>query len=203
MYERNLEEKREIWIRLWREINICMNKLPKTKVYIDGANLHKGIVELGWELDYKRFYVWLKDKYKITSAYLFIGFIPKNKNLYTRLQEAGFILVYKEVTYDGGGMVKGNCDAILVLKTTSDFYEKSFENAIIISSDGDYAELVNFLKEKNVLRAVISPSNKCSYLLRKQNIRLIYLDSQREKLEIVQIKEKAPGGDKTPAGSFS
>jgi uncharacterized LabA/DUF88 family protein len=151
--------------------------------YIDGANLHKGTNDLGWNIDYKKLRIWLKDKYNVSNAYLFIGLISKNKNLYTYLQESGFILIYKEVILGGNGTIKGNCDASLVLKTTSDFYEKHFEKAVIISSDGDYAELIDFLKNKSALRIVISPSNKCSYLLRKQNTPLLYLDTQRKKLE--------------------
>jgi len=158
---------------------------------------------LGWELDYRRFRVWLKEKYHVVNAYLFIGFVAKNKNLYTYLQEAGFILVYKEVTYDGRGMVKGNCDAALVLKTVCDFYEKKCDGAVIVSGDGDYAELVQFLKEKNALRIVISPSNKCSYLLREQNIPLLYLATQQKKFEAYKYKEKAPGADETAQGSSS
>lgn len=151
--------------------------------YIDGANLHKAVEELKWNLDYTRFRIWLKDKYNIKRAYLFIGFVSKNKNLYTKLQEAGFILVYKEVTYDGKGKAKGNCDAALVLKVVSDFYEKQYDNAVIVSSDGDYAELVNFLREKKSLKILISPSDNCSYLLRKQNISILYLNTQKTKLE--------------------
>lgn len=74
-----------------------------------------------------------------------------------------YVLVYKEVTYDERGKIKGNCDADLVLKSVVDFYEKRSENAIIVASDGDYAGLVKFLKEKNVLRTLLSPSNKCSF----------------------------------------
>jgi len=166
--------------------------------YIDGANLYKGVVDLGWSLDYKRFRVWLSEKYGVKAAYIFIGLIPKYKALYKYLQESGFILVYKEVTYDDNGLVKGNCDAALVLNAVSDFYEKRFDQTIIVASDGDYAELVGFLKEKGVLRMVISPSNRCSYLLRKQNIPLLYLDTQREKLKMNTRKEKAPDRDETP-----
>lgn len=155
----------------------------KISAYIDAANLHKAVQELGWELDYYRFRRWLKDKYDIQNAYLFIGLVPENKDLYTRLQEVGFTLVYKEVSYDGTGKVKGNCDAELVLKTTVDYYEKRFDKAVIVSSDGDYAGLVKFLKEKGVLVSLVSPSNKCSYLLRKLNIPIVYLDSQRRKIE--------------------
>ena len=145
--------------------------------YIDGANLHKALDELGWKLDYGRFRRWLQDKYDIQYAYLFIGLIPKNKDLYTKLQEQGYTLVYKEVTYDGKGKVKGNCDSELVLKVAVDFYEKRLHRAILISGDGDYACLVDFLKRKNSFPQVIrvhSFSENSTYrsfiwLLKKQN----------------------------------
>ncbi|MBI2038462.1 MAG: NYN domain-containing protein [Candidatus Nealsonbacteria bacterium] len=151
--------------------------------YIDAANLHKGVGDLGWKLDYRRFRIWLKDKYNIERAYIFIGLVPNNKDLYTSLQEMGYVIVYKEVTYDGMGKVKGNCDADLVLKAVVDCYEKRCEKEIIVASDGDYAGLVKFLKEKNSFLAIISPGNKCSYLLRKLNIPIVYLNTQKEKLK--------------------
>jgi len=155
----------------------------KTIAYIDGANLHQGVKNLGWRLDYARFRVWIQDKYKVEAVYLFIGLVPKNKNLYTTLQELGYILVYKEVTYDGDGRVKGNCDADLVLKMTADCYENHYDQAILISSDGDYAGLVSFLKERGKFRALISPSNNCSFLLRKLNIPIVYMDSKKNTLQ--------------------
>ncbi len=150
--------------------------------YIDGANLHRGVKSLGWDLDYKRFRVWLSDKYDIKNAYLFLGLIPKHKELYKYLQEAGFTLVFKEVTYDDGGKAKGNCDADLVFQATSDFYEKKFSKVVVVTSDGDYACLVDFLRKKESLLAVISPSKKCSYLLRKLNIPILYLHDQKNML---------------------
>ncbi len=149
--------------------------------YIDGANLHKGVKSLKWKLDYKKFRIWLKDKYNITYAYIFIGLIPSNKNLYTYLQNAGFILIFKETTYGGDGKVKGNCDADLVLNTVSDFYEKRFDKAVIVSSDGDYASLVGFLKNKNAFEILISSHDQCSFLLRKLNIKIVYIDTQKNK----------------------
>ena len=166
-------------------------KLENNFAYIDGANLHKGVRELGWSLDYKRFRVWLKDKYSVNRAYIFLGMISKNKDLYTFLQEAGFTLVFKETILDGDGKVKGNCDADLVLKTVVDYYEKQFDRVVIVASDGDYAGLVNFLKGKNVFRSLISPSNKCSFLLRKLNIPISYLNTQKNRLYYDQ-KRKSP-----------
>lgn len=174
----------------------------KIYAYIDGANLHKGNKSLGWRLDYARFRVWLRDKYRVERAYIFIGLIPKNKELYTALQEAGYTLAYKEITYDGTGKVKGNCDADLVLKVTQDFYEKHFDQAVLVSSDGDYAGLVRFLKERQLFRTLISPSNNCSFLLRKLNIPIVYLDTQRSILR-KQVQKKPPARSASQGSSLS
>jgi uncharacterized LabA/DUF88 family protein len=171
---------------------------PHIAAFIDGANLHKGISALGWQLNYRRFRIWLTEKFHVSTVYLFIGLVPSKKDLYTSLQEMGYVLVYKEVTYDGTGKVKGNCDAELVLKVVVDYYEKKFDQAVIVSSDGDYAGLVKFLKDKSALTTLISTSNKCSYLLRKLNIPIVYLDTQQGILDYALHKEKAPDGDETP-----
>ncbi|MDO8435872.1 MAG: NYN domain-containing protein [bacterium] len=174
--------------------------IPKKNnfAYIDAANLHKGVASLGWVLDYKRFRVWLLEKYEVRTAYLFIGLIPKYKELYKRLQEWGFTLVFKEVVYDDDGKPKGNCDADLVLQATRDTYENRFDNAIIITSDGDYSGLVKFLQERHKLLGILSPRNKekCSILLKRTGARIAYINDQRSHLEPTQ-KEKAPDGDGT------
>lgn len=166
--------------------------------FIDGANLHKGVGSLGWQLDYASFRVWLKDKYHIERAYIFIGLIPAHKSLYKYLQESGFILVYKEVVYSKEGNPKGNCDADLVLQVVVDAYENKFDKAVIVSSDGDYASLIKFLKERGKLRIILSPHTKnlCSILLKRTDAPIAYLNDQRS---ILQTRnEKAPDGDKTP-----
>lgn len=169
------------------KINKCNNF-----AYIDGANLNKALIDLGWRLDYKRFRVWLTDKYSVSRAYLFIGLIPKYKDLYTYLQESGFTLIFKEVVYDSNGKAKGNCDADLVLQATRDMYENQCDKAIIVTSDGDYASLVKFLLEKNKLSTILSPSleKKCSILLKRTNARITYLNTQKSIL--MPKKEKTP-----------
>lgn len=175
------------------------NKGQNNFAYIDGANLHKGMIDLDWGLDYKRFRVWLKEKYSVKDAYIFIGLIPKYKELYSYLQQCGYILIFKEVVYDVDGKAKGNCDADLVLKATSDFYENKFSQAVIVTSDGDYAGLVKMFFEKSRLRIILSPSKekKCSILLKRINAPITYINSVRNYLEIVHKKEKTPDKDKT------
>jgi len=165
--------------------------------YIDVANLHNAIESFGWKLDYARFRIWLKDKYHVSRAYLFIGLIPKNASLYKYLQESGFTLVFKETVYDHNGKPKGNCDADLVVQAMQDLYEGNSDKMIIVSSDGDYASLVKLLKEKDRLEVILSPAiaEKCSILLKRLNVNISYLWQQKSNIE---LKEKAPDGDKTP-----
>jgi uncharacterized LabA/DUF88 family protein len=139
----------------------------------------------------------LKEKYNVSKAYLFIGLIPKHKDLYTFLQEAGFTLIFKEIIYDGQGNVKGNCDADLVLAAVRDFYENNFKKMVLVSCDGDYASLVKFLSENRKFSTILSPNNKdkLSILLKRINAPIAYLDNQRSILEAK--KEKAPDADRT------
>jgi len=175
--------------------------IPKENnyAYIDGANLHKGVTSLGWRLNYKRFRVWLSEKYAIRTAYLFIGLMPQHKELYKSLQEFGFMLVFKEVVYDGDGKPKGNCDADLVLQAARDTFENKMDNALIVASDGDYGGIVKFLQEKQKLLGILSPRNKdkCSILLKRIGAKIVYIDDQCSHLKLSQ-KEKAPDGDRTP-----
>jgi uncharacterized LabA/DUF88 family protein len=167
-----------------------MIKKENNYAYIDGANLHKAVQELGWELDYKRLYVWLSEKYAVTKAYFFIGLIPKYKSLYTYLQECGFTLVFKETIYDADGKTKGNCDAELVLNAVRDYYEVKFDKVVLVTGDGDFACLANFLKENSKLGFIVAPdSKKCSYLLRRIQVPVVYLNGLQKKLG---LKRKSP-----------
>lgn len=165
-----------------------MQKPPTNYAYIDGANLHNGIKSLPWNFDYGRFRIWLRDKYKVGQTYLFIGMMPKYAHLYTRLQEQGYTLVFKDVIYDGNGKAKGNCDADLVVTAMQDAYENKFGTAILVSSDGDYAPLVKFLLTKEKMLAVISPyeTAKCSVLLKRTGVKIAYIKDQKSILQFIK-----------------
>lgn len=150
--------------------------MGKINIYIDGNNLYRGAEELGFQIDYKKFFRWLCQKYHPSNIYLFIGYISTRIGFYRYLQGCGFILVFKQ-TIRVNGTVKGNCDAELVLKTTSDFYLGHFEKCILITGDGDFGCLVNFLREHEALEKVLSPDkNKCSLLLKNKNIEITFLN---------------------------
>jgi uncharacterized LabA/DUF88 family protein len=166
-------------------------KKENNYAYIDGANLYNGVRSSGFDLDYNKFRIWLKDKYQITKAYIFIGMVPEKNDLYLSLKDAGFILVYKEVIYDKIGLVKGNCDADLVLQTICDYYEKQYDRCIVVSSDGDFAPLIKFLLLKDKIITLVSPYDKqrCSILLKKINVSISYINEHKDKFS---YKRKDP-----------
>ena len=172
-----------------------MKPKPNTFAYIDGANLHRGVKSLGWKMDYGRFRTWLADKYGVSSAYIFIGYVSKNRNLYTYLQKAGFTLVFKDVVYDGRGKVKGNCDADLIVQVMRDSFESKNMSAVLVSSDGDYQPLIEFLQERGQIKDIVSPApaKKCSVLLKRTQVPIVYINDQKRILKVQ--KEKAPGRD--------
>ncbi|WKZ30798.1 MAG: NYN domain-containing protein [Candidatus Dojkabacteria bacterium] len=136
--------------------------------FIDSQNLNLGMRSLGWRIDYQKFRLYLKNKYNVQKAYLFIGLVPNNQQLYSDLQSAGFILVFKPtVRYfvRGKETVKGNVDAELVLHASAIEYSK-YDKAIIVSGDGDFSCLIQFLVKRKKLLALLTPNSKYSQLLK-------------------------------------
>lgn len=118
--------------------------------------MYNGIRKLGWHLDYRRFRIWLIEKYNVDRAYIFLGFIADQQGLYDYLRRAGFILIFKTTVPGSEGKLKGNCDAEMVLKAIVDFYENRFAQAVLISGDGDFACLATFLLNRKALKTVIA-----------------------------------------------
>lgn len=138
-------------------------------------------------LDYNRFCVWLSENFKTNQIYLFLGYIKKNEDLYDTLRTFGYKIVFKK-TLKSKGKIKGNCDSELVLHAVVNIIRKKLSKIILVSSDGDFSCLLEFALKEGKKVAVISPSRKLSYLIRRLNIPITYLS---DILELVK-KEKTP-----------
>lgn len=163
--------------------------------FIDSQNLNLGTQELGWKLDFARFKKYLEEKYRVSKAFLFIGYIEGNNSLYISLQQAGFICVFRPTLTYQDGTTKGNVDAELVLHSMIEF--SSYDKALIVSGDGDFHCLVKYLLEQNKLQAILVPNQKkCSALLKFKIFRpyLRYLNDLEAKLS---LKKKRPHQDGT------
>jgi len=165
-----------------------MKKPQKNYAFIDGTNLHLGIAELDWVLDYRRFRLYLREHYGIVRSYYFVGRMAEYENLYLFLETAGFTMKYKEVPRTTRSETKGNIDSELVLQAMIgiDDYDKT----VLVSSDGDFACLVNYWRENGKLECVLAPSRKaCSHLLKKAaRERLYFVEALRHKVEYKKRK---------------
>ena len=161
-------------------------KVPNNYAFIDSQNLNLGIRSQGWKLDFATFRRYLRDKYAVNKAFLFIGFRCGNEKLYTDLQLAGYLLVFKPTLEIKGAKVKGNVDAELVLHTMIEY--KNYSKAIIVSGDGDFHCLIEYLEQKDKLYKVLAPNKKYSSLLRKYYQYVVRLDLLKKTLELKKTK---------------
>ncbi len=165
-----------------------MKRREKETVYafIDSQNLNLGIRSQGWNLDWRTFRQYLRNKYGVAKAYLFIGQVAGNESLYAFLQESGYILIFKPTLYHrerDEAVIKGNVDAELVLHTMIQY--KNFTRAIIVTGDGDFHCLIEYLEKKAKLLKILAPTSHYSSLLRKFNRKnyVVRIDLLRGSLE--------------------
>lgn len=156
----------------------------KIYVFIDSNNLYLSLKDCRWKLDFTKFYIYLKDKYKAEKMFLFIGYVPGNETLYTSLQKAGFIVIFKPtLEYKKAEVIytKGNVDAELVLQAMIEY--TNYDKTIIVSGDGDFRCLIEYLEKQNKLLHIFIPNRrKYSSLLRKFRKYFVYLDNLNRKL---------------------
>lgn len=136
-------------------------KNPKNIAFIDGQNLHLGTLYDNWKVDLRKFYIYLKDKYKIKHAYYYLGTIQEDKqDLYDRLQKSGFIIRFKEHTQNLVTEKKGNVDSDIIFEIMKELIEnpEDFERVFLVSGDGDYKKLgghfVGYLGEKGIRKKI-------------------------------------------------
>lgn len=159
-----------------------MRQKENNHAFIDSQNLNLSIRDQGWNLDFKRFRKYLEDKYDVSKAFIFIGYIATNESLYTSLQEYGYILIFKPTLNLPGGKPKGNIDAELVLHAMIEY--PNYDKAVIVTGDGDFHCLIEYLKKQDKLRRIIIPNReKFSSLLRKFASEMTFMNDLREKLE--------------------
>lgn len=149
-----------------------------------------GIRNMGWELDWLKFRVYLKEKYHVDKAFVFIGYLAGNEKFYAKLRSFGFILIFKPVVHDDVGAIKGNCDGDMIMYIVSRMH--NYDAAIVVTSDGDFYSTVRLLQRRGKLRTVLSPNfHTCSKLLNKEALgKIVYMNELSDKLQRVPKMKK-------------
>lgn len=170
------------------------NKYPTIYAFIDSQNLNLGTskdlydkngnrVYVGWKLDYQKFRLYLTNKFRVTKAFFFIGYVAGNARFYTKLKNLGYSVVLKPTVRDSAGKPKGNVDAELVLHSAAIEFS-NYDKAVVVSSDGDFHCLYEYLEKHSKLGSVIIPNRKTASTLLKRFTSYQYeLIRDRAKLE--------------------
>ena len=172
-----------------------MNQTEKPRVYafIDSQNLNIGTQKFGWKMNWVRFRQFLADKYGVEKAFMFIGYIPENEDLYEKMHEAGYMIVLKP-TFDvtkareeekpedkeDARPVKGNIDADLVLWAMKEM--SNYDKMILVSGDGDFYSLVEYMAAKKRLLHLLTPSGHYSRLYNAYEPYIVRLDQFKRTL---------------------
>ena len=158
--------------------------------FIDGQNLYMGTAKRekdAWRVDLKRFRTYLKDKYQVETAYYFLGVVQEeNQDVYEEIQRAGFVLIFREHSSSMTGKKKGNVDSDIIFHVMKRLcLREAFDRIVLVSGDGDYKLLVDFLIQEKRLAKILFPYRKfASSLYTKLGSE--YFDS----LDMSQVKKK-------------
>jgi uncharacterized LabA/DUF88 family protein len=84
--------------------------------------------------------------------------------------------------------VKGNVDVELVLYAMKEM--PNYKKAVIVSGDGDFYALAEYLEEKGKLAKILTPNWQYSSLLKPFEDKIIRLDQMRSQFEYHDRKNK-------------
>lgn len=138
--------------------------MPHNIAFLDGQNLYMGThsAPTPWKIDFFRLRRYLKEKYTVEKAYYYIGYmLDEHSNLYTTIQEAGFILRFRKHNSAMQSLKKGNVDSDIIFDIMKKLYKKEvFNKILLVSGDGDFRMVMNFLLEENRLKKILFPNQK-------------------------------------------
>ncbi len=167
--------------------------------FIDGQNLYMATTtnDKPWLIDLARFRVYLAQKYHVGQAYYHLGYVNEDhQDLYEEIQKAGFILKFREHNSAMVGKKKGNVDSDIIFSIMKRIYKKvDFDNIVLVSGDGDYKMLVDFLIEEDRFEKILFPARKNRSSLYKalSNKFMVYLDDKDIKNKIGKQERGALG----------
>jgi len=140
----------------------------KNIAFIDGQNLHMWTASENWQIDFARFRIYLRDKFKVKYVYYYLWFLDASEQkLYTRLQKSGFILVFREHNANMKWKKKWNVDVDICFGMMKEFIENMDSKVILISGDWDYIKVVKYLIENNKFKKILFPNKRFSSLYRQ------------------------------------
>jgi uncharacterized LabA/DUF88 family protein len=160
--------------------------------FIDGQNLKLSTESCTqpFTVDLKKFRIYLNDKYNVSRAFYFMGFyVKENDELYKLLITCGYEVVFRDHSEYALSRKKGNVDTEIVFKMMTCYIDDAVaEKYLLVSGDGDYFQVVQYLISKDKFLKLLIPSHMNASSLYKHipDTFIDYLDRKeiRKKIEL-------------------
>jgi len=142
-------------------------KMVRISVFIDGANFCYGVKSIkprytDFHFDFKKYINHITKEGKLVDVYYFTATLKqtlnpeiyaKHQKMLARLKKADYkvILSKRKIRRDIDGSIRHQIkedDIRLALQMQKDAYNNKFDIAYLLSGDGDFVPLPEFLKEK-------------------------------------------------------
>ncbi len=165
----------------------------KTFAFIDASNIIYGATAEGWFIDHKKLLVYLKRKYQCSKLFFYFGKDDKNikqAKFLQKLKSFGYTLRVKQIKRYGKRQ-KANCDVDLTMDML--LLQDKYDRAVVLTGDGDFLPLFEYLKKHRKRILIIAFSKRTSRELRRfVGSKFIGLSNERYLLERKVQKKGGP-----------
>lgn len=180
----------------------------RTVMFIDNSNIFQNLrcVKPGYRIDYKKLHRKIEEKGEIWETYFFAA---EKEGAPRETQTAFFEVLKKELNYNiiltnlklktitckscgaiHETFIEKGVDVGLATKLISLLYNQAFDTAVVVSGDGDLAEVIREVRRLGRKAQVVSFRDSMSKdLAHISNIPPIYLDDIAEDIELERDRE--------------
>jgi len=131
--------------------------MERVAIFIDGSNLYHGLKEVCGrpDLDFEKFIAWLVRNRKLIRTYYYNA--PRSDSSRAAKDQQRFFDKLRMIPYfdvrlgrlepRGGTFVEKGIDIAIAVDMVTMGYRDAFDTAILVSSDGDFAQAVDAIRE--------------------------------------------------------
>ena len=168
----------------------------RVAVFIDAANIFYSQRTLGWRISYERLKEYFEQECVVTNVYVYTATESTSKEqtkFVSMLERNDFIVrtkPVKKIRLAGGAYQwKGNLDIELTMDMIQNL--SSYDTAILMSGDSDFAPLIDHIKSQHKRILVMSVKGHVSKEL-LERAKYINLKKLRHNIELVEENKIPP-----------
>ena len=99
--------------------------------------------------------MYLKKRHQVQVAYYFVGYVLKNSDIYRKLKEYGYELKHEPTARRADVGIEGTLDDYIIKEVKWNI--NKYDQAILITGDRHFTDLVKELNDQNKLKLVLAP----------------------------------------------